>query len=159
MKDGKLQFNPGGDEIYVLKPAGEARFHVADVPWGDEVDIHFLPAASEKPRRMEQSFGGGKPSIFESAVAFAPGAAELAEYAGAYVSEEIDPIYRIVNQEGNLSLTRLKHKAQALRPTVRDVFSGDIGTVRFTRDANQHISGFVLNAGRIRRFRFARKTD
>ncbi|MGC1616256.1 MAG: hypothetical protein WA736_16355 [Candidatus Acidiferrum sp.] len=29
-----------------------------------------------------------------------------------------------------MSLTRLKHKADRLRPTVRDVFTGDIGTQR-----------------------------
>jgi hypothetical protein len=58
-----------------------------------------------------------------------------------------------------LSLTRLKHKPDALHPAVRDVFTGDIGTVRFTRDANQHLSGYVLNAGRIQNFRFSRKAN
>jgi hypothetical protein len=42
---------------------------------------------------------------------------------------------------------------------MRDVFVGEIGTVRFTRDANQHISGFILDAGRIRNFQFTRKTN
>jgi len=159
VKDGKLQINVGGDEFHTLKPAGETSFHVADVPWGDQVEIRFLPASSEKPRRLEQSFGGEKPDIFESATAFTPSGTELREYVGAYVSEEIDPVYRIVLQDGNLSLTRLKKKAEALRPTVRDVFTGDIGTVRFTRDSRQRISGLVLNAGRIRNFRFEKRVD
>jgi hypothetical protein len=158
VKDGKLQIELGG-EFRGLKPAGEAHFHVADVPWGDDVDIHFVAATAEKPRRLEQSFGGGKPNIFEAAAVYTPTAAELAEYTGAYVSEEIDPVYRMVLQDGNLSLTRLKNKPDPLRPTVRDVFTGEIGTVRFTRDANQHISGFILNAGRIQNFRFSRKTN
>jgi hypothetical protein len=42
---------------------------------------------------------------------------------------------------------------------VRDVFTGEIGTARFTRDANQHISGFILDAGRIQNFHFSRKTN
>jgi CubicO group peptidase (beta-lactamase class C family) len=159
VKDGKLHINLGGDEVHPLKPAGEAHFHVADVPWGDDVDIHYVGATSEKPRLLEQSFGGAKPNIFESATAYTPTATELAEYAGSYVSEEIDPIYRIVLRDGNLSLTRLKAKPDPLRPTVRDAFTGDIGTVRFTRDANHHISGFILNAGRIQNFRFSRKTS
>jgi CubicO group peptidase (beta-lactamase class C family) len=158
-KDGKLQVNLGGDEIHALKPAGEAHFHVADVPWGDDVDIHFIAATAEKPRLLQQSFGGGKPDIFESATEYTPTAADLAEYTGAYASEEIDPIYRMVVQEGHLTLTRLKSKPDALRPAVRDAFTGDIGTVRFTRDAHQHISGFILNAGRIQNFRFSRKTN
>jgi CubicO group peptidase (beta-lactamase class C family) len=157
VKDGKLQIQLGS-EFRTLKPAGEAHFHVADVPWGDDVDIHFVSAA-EKPKRLEQSFGGGKPNIFESVTAYSPTATELAEYAGAYVSEEIDPIYRFALQDGNLSLMRLKNKPDTLRPEVRDVFTGEIGTVRFSRDANQHISGFILNAGRIQNFRFSRKPD
>jgi CubicO group peptidase (beta-lactamase class C family) len=159
VKDGKLQINLGGDEFHTLKSAGEAHFHVADVPWGDDVDIHFLAATAEKPQRLEQGFGGGKPNTFESATAYTPTAAELAEYTGAYVSEEIDPVYRMVLQDGNLTLTRLKSKPDTLRPAVRDVFTGDIGTVRFTRDANQHISGFILNAGRIQNFHFSRKAN
>jgi CubicO group peptidase (beta-lactamase class C family) len=160
VKDGKLQIGGlGGEEVHPLKPAGEARFHVADVPWGDQVEIRFVHATTEKPLRLEQSFGGGKPDIFEVATAYVPASSELPEFAGAYVSDEIDPVYRIVLQEGNLSLTRLKKKPEILRPAVRDVFTGEIGTVRFTRDANQHISGFVLNAGRIQNFRFSRKTN
>jgi hypothetical protein len=40
---------------------------------------------------------------------------------------------------------------------MRDTFTGDIGTVRFTRDANRHINGFILNAGRIHGFKFTRR--
>lgn len=159
VKDGKLQISVGGDEFHTLTPAGETSFHVADVAWGDQVEIRFLPASSGKPRRLEQSFRGEQPDVFESATAFTPSGTELGEYVGAYVSEEIDPVYRIVLQDGNLSLTRLKKKPETLRPAVRDVFSGDIGTVRFTRDSRQRISGFVLNGDRIRHFRFEKRVD
>jgi CubicO group peptidase (beta-lactamase class C family) len=158
VKDGRLQINLGDDEFHPLEPAGETSFHVADVPWGDQVEIRFLPESSDGPRRLEESFAGDEPDVFESAIAFAPSGAELGEYVGAYVSEEIDPVYRVVLGDGNLSLMRLKHEPDTLRPAVRDVFTGDIGTVRFTRDANHHLSGFILNAGRIRNFRFSRAT-
>src|SRR5208282_1819101 len=69
VKDGRLEINLGGDELHPLKLAGEAHFHVADVPWGDDVDIHFVAATADKPKRLEQSFGGGKPDILESAAA------------------------------------------------------------------------------------------
>jgi hypothetical protein len=64
-----------------------------------------------------------------------------------------------VLKDNNLTLTRLKNKPDTLHPAVRDVFTGDIGTVRFVRDANQRISGFVLNAGRIQNFRFSRQAN
>lgn len=159
VKDGKLDADTGGDELLVLKPFAESRFHIADKPWGDQVEIHFVLASGDKPRRMEQSFGGGKPSMFEVADAVTPAIAELEQYVGAYVSEEIDPVYRIAMDGDRLSLMRLKHKPDILRPTVRDVFSGDIGTVRFARDAHGVISGFVLNAGRIQNFHFTKRNS
>lgn len=156
VKDGSLRIDLGGDSR-PLKTFSEAHFHVGEVPWGDMVDIHFVPAAADKPRYFEQSFGGGKPDNFEAATPYSPAAEELSEFTGSYVSEEIDPVYRIIVQDGNLALARLKYKNDTLHAAVHDVFTGDIGTVRFTRDANQHISGFILNAGRIQNFRFTKK--
>jgi hypothetical protein len=74
------------------------------------------------------------------------------------MSEEIDPIYRFEVREGKLTLLRLKNKPDALRSTTQDVFTGQIGTIHFTRDANQKISGFVLDAGRIQGFQFTRRS-
>ena len=108
---------------------------------------------------MEQSFGGGKPLVYDATEASSPTAAELHDYPGAYVSEEIDPVYRIVLDGDKLSLVRLKHEAENLRPAVRDVFTGQIGTVRFVRDANGHVAGFVLNAGRILNFHFTKRAN
>lgn len=159
MKGGKLQANSGDEEILVLKPVGEKRFHIADVSWGDNEEIRFVSSTSEMPAHLEQSFRGRKPYIFESVAPFTPSGTELVEYVGDYVSKEIDPVYRIIIREGKLDLTRLKHQPETLQPTVRDVFFGKIGTVRFTRDSGQRISGFVLNADRMRNLRFAKKVD
>jgi hypothetical protein len=159
MKEGKLEGDMGGGESLVLKPFGESQFHIADRPWGDDVEIHFFAARGVEQKRIERRDGGGKPRVYEAQQAFSPGGAELAEYTGAYVSEEIDALYRIVQDEEKLSLVRLKHEADTLRPAVRDVFTGEIGTVRFVRDANGHVSGFVLNAGRIQNFHFAKRVN
>ncbi len=159
VKDGKLQMEFGRDEFHELKPFAPDHFHVADVPWGNEVDLHFVAADAGKPRRLEQSFGGGKPDKYEAVTLFVPTAEELSDYAGAFVSEEIDPVYRIAVQDGKLSMMRLKHKPDALQPATRDVFTGEIGTLRFTRDASGHISGFILDAGRIQNFRFMKRAN
>jgi len=157
VKEGQLIID--GDEPLVLKPFEESRFHIAGKPWGDEVEIHFVAASRDKPGRLEQSFGGGKPLVYEATEGSSPSGAELAEYTGAYVSEEIDPVYRIVLDGDKLSLVRLKHEAEMLRPAVRDVFTGEIGTVRFVRDANGHVAGFVLNARRVLNFHFTKRAN
>jgi CubicO group peptidase (beta-lactamase class C family) len=157
VKDGKLQMEFDRDEFHELKPFAPDHFHVADVPWGNEVDMHFVPAEAGKPLRLEPSFGDGKPYVYEAVTAFTPTAAELPDFTGSYVSEEIDPVYRVVLKEGKLILERLKHKPDSLRPATRDVFTGDIGTLRFTRNAKHQITGFILDAGRIQNFRFTRR--
>lgn len=159
LNEGKLKVDAGDEEPLELKPFGESQFHIADKPWGDEVEIRFVAAGAGQTRRMERSDGGGKARVFEASEPFSPGGAELAEYTGAYVSAEIDPLYRIVLDEEKLTLVRLKHKTDTLRPAVRDVFTGEIGTVRFVRDANGQVSGFVLNAGRIQNFHFTKRAN
>jgi CubicO group peptidase (beta-lactamase class C family) len=157
VKDGKLQMEFGRDEFHELKPFAPDHFHVADVPWGNDIDLHFVASNAGKPRRLESSFGEDKPDVHEAVTPFVPTAAELPAYAGAFVSEEIDPIYRISVENGMLTLIRLKQKPDPLQPATRDVFTGEIGTLRFTRDANQKISGFILNAGRIQNFSFTKR--
>ena len=159
IKDGKLQMDIGRDDFHELQPFAPEHFHVANVPWGDKIDIHFIPADAGKPSRLEQIFPGGKPQSYEAVAAFDPTAAQLPEYTGAFVSQEIDPVYRISLQDGKLVLLRLRHKPDTLWPAMRDAFVGEIGTLRFTRDANQQVSGFTLDAGRIQNLQFTRKTN
>jgi len=159
VKDGKLLVDLGGNDLHELQQFAPSRFHIAGVPWSDSVELHFVPAQGVKPSAFEQIAEGGKPDVSESVPLFDPTAAQLADYPGAFVSDEIDPIYRISIQDGKLTLNRLKHKPDTLSPATKDVFTGDIGTVRFTRDANQQISGFILNAGRIQNFKFTKTTN
>ena len=159
VKDGKLQMDIGRDDFHELKPFAPAHFHVANVPWGDKIDIHFIAAGAGKPPRLEQIFPGGKPESYEAVAVFDPTATQLAEYTGAFVSQEIDPVYRLSLQDGKLTLIRLKHKPETLWPAMRDAFVGEIGTLRFTRDANQQVSGFILDAGRVQNLQFTRKTN
>jgi CubicO group peptidase (beta-lactamase class C family) len=156
-KGGKLRASFGSEDDYVLKPMSETFFHLADVSFGDQVNLHFETGVGDKPRRLLENFGDGKPDVFEAVTPFMPSVADPAEYAGSYVSEEIEPVYRIIVQDGRLALTRLKHQPDTLEPRVLDVFSGDIGTIRFTRDSNHRVSGFLLSTGRIRNFHFTRR--
>ena len=96
---------------------------------------------------------------FDPVAPFLPSAAESGEYAGNYVSEEIEPIYRVAVQDGKLVLLRLKNDPDTLEPKTRDVFSREVGPIRFTRDSNNHVSGFLRSTGRIRNFRFMRQAN
>jgi CubicO group peptidase (beta-lactamase class C family) len=157
LKNGKLQINMGRGDFQDLKSFAPAHFHVANVSWGDNVDIHLIAADTAGARHVEETFVGEWPKMYEPVAAFDTTAAELTEYPGEFVSQETEPAYRISLQAGELTLLRIKHKPDMLRPVMRDVFVGEIGTVRFTRDAHRSVCGFILDAGRIQNFKFAKK--
>jgi hypothetical protein len=159
VKDGGLAMGINGDSAQDLRPYAPGHFHLAALPPGVDVDIHYVAASAGKPSRVEVTSNGGGPAIFERVAAFDPSAAQLAEYPGAYVSDEIDPIFRVSLQDGKLTLNQLKRKPEPLRPVTQDVFLGDTDTIRFTRDANRQISGFMLDSDRIQNFQFTRKVN
>jgi CubicO group peptidase (beta-lactamase class C family) len=159
VKDGKLLVDLGGNDLHELQQFAPYHFRIAGVPWTDSVELHFVPAQPGKPGSMEQIFEGGKPDISDSVPVFEPTAAQLPEFTGAFVSDEIDPVYRISIADGKLTLNRLKHKPDTLSPATNDVFTGDIGTLRFTRDDHHKIDGFILDAGRIQNFKFTKRAN
>ena len=112
------------------------------------------------PRRFEQHAPRAKKAnMFEAVTPFQPAAAQLIDYEGNYVSEEIDPVYRVSVEDGKLTLLYLKHKSETLHPLVRDTFVGDIGKLRFTRDAKGRVTGLTLDTGRIQNFTFTKKAS
>jgi hypothetical protein len=70
------------------------------------------------------------------------------------MSDEIEPVYRIVIENGGLVLKRLKSKPQKFEPTREDSFQGLDGDIHFQRNPSGKITGFVLDSGRIKNFRF-----
>jgi len=157
MKDGKLYVIPPGDEEGIeLKPLSESRFRLGELP----VEVRFEAPTPGKRLRLA-TVGlllGGKPEFFEPVDEVKPTRPELEQYVGTYASDEIESIYRIVLEGDKLVLKRLRAKPAILEPTVRDVFDTSLGTLRFTRDAKNQVTGIVLNSDRIRNFRFARQT-
>jgi hypothetical protein len=134
-------------EQYELRPVAENRFLAVGAP----ARFEFTPNAAGSMTMKRGS------RVYESAAEFQPSAAQLAEFAGVYRSDEIEPVYRIVVENGGLTLTRLKSRPDKLRPLIADYFAGEIGGIRFVRGAGDRVSGFVLNEGRVTNFGF-RKT-
>jgi CubicO group peptidase (beta-lactamase class C family) len=153
-KDGKLFLMESDDERLELSPLAENRFRLTAYPVG----FTFDQAAAGAPWQLSvQGSEQEKPDVFEGVAQAQPTPDQLDGYAGIYRSEEIEPVYRIAVENGGLLLKRLKSKPQKLQPTLVDYFEGPSGDLHFLRDGAGNVSGFVLNAGRIRNFRF-RKT-
>ena len=82
-------------------------------------------------------------------------AAEGAEFAGSYRSEELDAVYVLAADSGQLVMRR-GDMTMPLRRPPGDVLTTGNQTLRFTRDASRRITGFALDAGRVRGITFER---
>lgn len=71
---------------------------------------------------------------------------------------ELDTRYLVVSKDGKLVLQRKKFKDEMLAATKADEFNSDErGTLKFSRDSEKRISGFEINAGRVRHLRFSKE--
>ena len=153
LRDGKLFVANSPDDRLELMALSDNRFQLRVFP----VVYTFEQATAGAQRLTVQPPGEEKPDVFDRVAEFQPTASQLAGYAGDYVSAEIEPVYRIVVENGGLVLKRLKSKPQKLDPTVQDYFEAQTGNIHFQRDSAGKVTGFVLDTGRIKNFRF-RKT-
>jgi CubicO group peptidase (beta-lactamase class C family) len=87
-----------------------------------------------------------------------PSPVEIASLAGTYESEELASTYRITAEEGELRVRRGYEKQWlSLQPVRADEFRGTGMTVRFRRNGKSAVTGFTLDAGRVRGIEFTRR--
>ena len=152
-QDGKLFLSQSEEENLELTPIAENRFEQVVF----HVVLAFDRARDGGPLRLSvRARGQEEPEAFERVTDFVPTAEQLSGYAGSYVSAEIDPVYRIAVENGGLVLKRLKSKPKKLRPALADYFQSPDGDLHFQRDSAGKVTGFLLNSGRIKNFRFTK---
>jgi hypothetical protein len=83
--------------------------------------------------------------------------AERAVYTGTYYSPELDVDYRIEDSEGRLVFGIDRTGEHLLEPRFGELFeSTDYGIFTFDRSPAGDITGFSLDAGRVRNLQFTR---
>ena len=85
--------------------------------------------------------------------------AALAEFAGAYSSDEAETTLTAVVQNHALVLKRRPDTTMALTPTYADAFTADhgLGTVIFTRDPRGRVTELGIVQDRVWSLRFSRR--
>ena len=83
---------------------------------------------------------------------------QLREFIGTFYSEEIEATYTIILKDDKLMLRRKNVDGETtLVGHFADAFSATgTGGIRFTRDNQNHLNGFLLTTGRVRNLRFIR---
>ena len=88
---------------------------------------------------------------------WAPRGAELAQYAGRYLSDELEALYTIEVRGDTLFARNIRTDDAQLRPGEKaDTFSSGGVTWGFERDRNGRVIGMYLSNGRTRDVRFGR---
>jgi CubicO group peptidase (beta-lactamase class C family) len=148
LRDGKLWLADAGPAELV--PLADASFGIRGV----DGDVLFDSTADGVTLRLRR--GASRPQLFKRMTPFSPTPAQLAGFAGRYRSSELDTDVRIVAGDSSLALSGRRPGSLMMRPAYSDAFRGGIGIVEFSRDASGRVTGFVVNAGRVRTLRFDR---
>lgn len=94
---------------------------------------------------------------FELVPPFRPGAAQLAAFAGNYYAPELDVTWRITADSAGLRAELRGRELAKLVPTYQDHFSSPQGSsLAFRRGSGGRVTGFSVQAGRVRNIVFSR---
>jgi CubicO group peptidase (beta-lactamase class C family) len=87
----------------------------------------------------------------------APTAAQLAEFSGAYWSDEAEVALTAAVENGALVIKRRPDTVIALTAIDRDTFRGSLGTITFRRDAAGKVNELSIKQDRVWDLRFQRR--
>jgi hypothetical protein len=96
------------------------------------------------------------PAPQPSAMTPPPTAAQLAELAGTYWSDEAEVALSAAVDQGKLVLKRRPDTTIALTAIEKDTFRGSIGTITFRRDAAGKVNALSIKQDRVWDLRFSR---
>ena len=147
-EDGHLKMRTGPEQTTTLKSIGNRRFVLENPSRTLIFESNRLTIAPES----------GTATAFERVEPFTPTTPQLEAFAGAYRSDEIEATYRIVVKEAGCGSSGSSRTPSVLEPLITDTFASQPGVIRFTRDATGIVTGFVLEAGRVRGMKFWKET-
>ena len=103
---------------------------------------------------LEETAPSGEKSTYRRMPPPQTDARTLADYAGDYVSDELDVTWRLEPNSGGLMLRRRATPDVALQAVFPAAFNSPGGVMRFVRAPNGRVTGVVIGAGRVTGFAF-----
>jgi hypothetical protein len=166
---GVSRVNVSDEAFYPMTPAGDGRFFEVGRT-GNVGLFNFRPLASGGPLGLEMSWNEGPIEVSErvtDSAVWRPSAVVVAEYAGAWFSQDLDAGWQLEARGARLVLRRRGQMDLTLRPVARDRFlrgfgpEGDVSVrLQFHRDSAGRLSELTLSTppgeNSVRNLRFAR---
>jgi hypothetical protein len=109
-------------------------------------------------RTLRLASANGRRDSYERTSVFTPSAAQLAEYAGVFMSDEAETTLTIAVEENELVARRRPDTKVTLTAVYKDAFRSPSGLVRFHRDASGRPTELSLVSGRVWDMRFRRQS-
>ena len=146
-------------EGQALTPTGDGLLSTADASSTLTFDTGGGGAAwpTAVPERITERQRGAKPRVLHYELPWTPVPAQLAEFVGEYVSDELNVTYTVLEGDGGLVVRFRPAQCFPLAPAFTDGFEGDGDIFHFTRDVAGKVDGFHVYAGRVWHLRFVKK--
>ncbi len=159
----KIGISLKGDHLYCryqnrnyhLAPLSEFEFLVQDMP--RRTILRFEKQESEKPLLLHIFETNKRPQTYTSSKAKVLAKEELSEYEGRFSSEELQVTFQIKKSDGELRFVHKRAPRAAFKQLYADFFKIGNLRVRFVRDEADHITGFCLDAGRVKNLQFIKR--
>ena len=145
---GDSLFSIGGGRTRMVPIAG-GRFRA-----GSDTEIRFEGGAAAPSRMIVRT--SGSEVTYTRADTVALSAARLAEYAGNYRSEEVEATHVWKVEKDQLVLYINDRRLGTLDPSYKDGFTRGGSVIDVQRDSRGRITGFTVEAGRVRHLRFTK---
>lgn len=146
---GDTLFTFGGGERTRIVPLGGGRFRAEA-----GAELRFEGDQASPSRMIVRTTGDT--ATYTRADTVALTLAKLAEYAGDYHSNEVEATHSWRVEKGQLVLYANDRRLGVLEPTYKDGFLRGGNVIDVQRDAKGRITGFLVEAGRVRHLRFTR---
>ncbi|MGH9368163.1 MAG: serine hydrolase domain-containing protein [Thermoanaerobaculia bacterium] len=114
---------------------------------GGGLELRLAAARPGGRPRLEATWGEEASQSFEPIAVWSPTASQVAEFAGAYTSDEVPALFRFAAVGGKLVLRHRTIASDPWKPTLPDSFARRDLSASFTRDARGKVDGFRLSAG------------
>ncbi|MHB1330228.1 MAG: serine hydrolase, partial [Gemmatimonadales bacterium] len=155
-RDGSaLSVQATGQPRMPIVPRSDSTFALTGV----DAVVTFHRDAEGKGVRLTMQQGGQEMKatrLTEDKPVWKPTAADLAEFSGRYLSEELETFYTLVVKNDSLVFQHRRRDDATLTPGDKDAFTGGGLTFAFERDRNGLVIGFYVANGRTRDVRFDR---
>ena len=140
---------------YPLAPLNESEFIVQNTP--RKITLRFEKRESEKPLLLHVHEVSKRPRTFVSSKVEVPNNKQLSEYQGRFYSEELQVTFEIRLEDDKLRFVHKKASQVPFKPLYLDFFQIGSLRVQFVRNEEKEITGFLLDAGRVKNLRFIKR--